>query len=237
MDLKANLADRGYALCTTPRSGSNYFCQLLESTGMMGRPLEYFNGPARRELNDHSFPDDPSQQIFRIRTMGATQNGVYGLKLFPSQHDQISTIVKWTKALPNLKFIFLTRRDLLGQAISWARALQNGQYRSTQSVKGHTQYNADLIQRLIRDIARDNARWAMFFARTGLRFMTVVYEDIVTSPQVNIMQVASYLEIEGSAVIDPALIDLKIQRDSVTDEWRARFHRELGRPDYIDKAW
>ncbi|MGP8122502.1 MAG: Stf0 family sulfotransferase [Xanthobacteraceae bacterium] len=39
------LADRGYAICTMPRSGSNFLCQLLASSGCLGRPLEYFNGP------------------------------------------------------------------------------------------------------------------------------------------------------------------------------------------------
>jgi LPS sulfotransferase NodH len=48
---------KGYAICATPRSGSNFLSQLLESTGRLGRPLEYFNGPARRELTWPDYPE------------------------------------------------------------------------------------------------------------------------------------------------------------------------------------
>ncbi|TPL71848.1 hypothetical protein FJ941_28635 [Mesorhizobium sp. B2-3-13] len=41
---------RGYSICTSPRSGSNFLCQHLSSTGVLGHPLEYFNGRGRRFL-------------------------------------------------------------------------------------------------------------------------------------------------------------------------------------------
>jgi LPS sulfotransferase NodH len=39
---------RGYAICTSARSGSNWLCYLLSSTGQLGHPREYFNVEARR---------------------------------------------------------------------------------------------------------------------------------------------------------------------------------------------
>ena len=39
----------GYAICTIGRSGSSYLCQLLESTGVLGLPREYFNTATRRQ--------------------------------------------------------------------------------------------------------------------------------------------------------------------------------------------
>ena len=81
-------------ICTTPRSGSNYLSQILESTGVLGRPREYFNGPARRVLDDPSYPDDVEAQIERILTDGATANGVYALKLFPDQFRRASARVR-----------------------------------------------------------------------------------------------------------------------------------------------
>jgi LPS sulfotransferase NodH len=74
---------RGYTICTTPRTGSNFLCELLSSTGVLGRPREYFNGAGRRLHDDPTYPDDPAGQFRRILTMGATPNGVYGLKVFP----------------------------------------------------------------------------------------------------------------------------------------------------------
>jgi LPS sulfotransferase NodH len=72
---------RGYAICTQPRSGSNLMCQYLSSTGRLGYPLEYFNGPARRALGLPNFPDSPGSQIDAILRIGATQNGIYAVKL------------------------------------------------------------------------------------------------------------------------------------------------------------
>ena len=58
----------GYAICTAPRSGINYLGQLLESTGVLGRPREYFNAQGRRNVDDPTFPDDPREQIQRVKT-------------------------------------------------------------------------------------------------------------------------------------------------------------------------
>ena len=111
-------AVRGYAICTSPRAGSNFLCQNLTSTGVLGRPSEYFNGAARRALDDPLYPDEPADQIRWILTKGATPNGVYGVKLFAHQQDRIAPHLSWTQALPALHFIYLERRDLLGQALS-----------------------------------------------------------------------------------------------------------------------
>ena len=134
---------RGFAICTAPRSGSNFLSQLLSSTGQLGRPLEYFNGPGRRYFDDPNYPDDRGMQIDRILTMGATSNGIYGLKIFAHQYDWIEGQTQWTSMLPNLRFIFLRRRDMLGQAISWARALQTGQYRHGQTSTGEAEFDGE----------------------------------------------------------------------------------------------
>src|SRR4051794_11021098 len=41
----------GYLVCATPRSGSTLLCELLTSTGVAGRPAEYFE-----ELRATSLP-------------------------------------------------------------------------------------------------------------------------------------------------------------------------------------
>ena len=86
---------RGYVICTALRSGSNYLCQLLTSTGKLGAPLKYFNGHSRRIFEDPSYPDQPEAQIAKILTVGAAPNGVYGLKLFNYQHIAVSVQLDW----------------------------------------------------------------------------------------------------------------------------------------------
>ena len=166
----APIGHRGYAICTQPRSGSNLLCQYLSSTDRLGHPLEYFNGPARRALGMPDAPDDARGQIDLVLRRGATANGIYGVKLFAAQqHDRVAASVAWIRALPELRFVYLERRDLLGQALSWARATQTGVYRSSQRPAGAPAYDGALILSMLHEIVRERARWEAYFARHGHR--------------------------------------------------------------------
>jgi LPS sulfotransferase NodH len=225
---------RGYAICTSPRTGSNWLCYLLSSTGQLGHPREYFNCEARRQLDDPDYPAEPAEQFGRILTVGATPNGVYALKVFPEQHDAIAPACAWTKLLPNLKFVWLQRRDILGQALSAARVIQTGQYRSTVSATAQPNYDANLIRGRLIAAVKDQARWSLFFARTGIVPLPVDYEDILANPQRIIDRIADFVRSSQRAIIRPELIELRKQRDAVTEEWRTRFLREEGGSDVID---
>jgi trehalose 2-sulfotransferase len=224
---------RGYAICTQPRSGSNLFCQYLSSTGQLGYPLEYFNGPGRRTLGLPDFPDAPELQIDAILHLGATPNGVYAVKLFASQFAVFSRRVRWTDLLPNLHFVYLSRDDLLGQAISWSRALQTSQYRSTQPATQIAVYNADHIRSQLVAIARERAQWEAFFARTGIEPLRITYERFLENRSSHVGLVADLVNVENP-VVDQRKIDLVIQRDAVTEEWRQRFRAESGDPNVLD---
>ena len=224
---------RGYAICTAPRSGSAYLCQLLESTEVLGRPDEYFN-PAIKILPgmaDH--PADPTAQLEQITTRGATPNGVYGFELFAAQADRAAS-THWPSALPNLKFIRLIRRDLLGQALSLARAQQTGQYRASFKITGEAVYDREEIQALLTRSVQAQARWELYFARIGLQPLTLVYEDIVERPQAAVDAIAALMQVEG-AVCDFSRVEIKVQRDAVLAEWRERFLAEATDRDLIDQ--
>src|SRR3981081_3150808 len=95
---------RGYAICTQPRSGSNLLCQYLSSTDQLGYPLEYFNGPGRRVLGLPDFPNAPKLQMEAVLRWGAPPSGFYGERLFGSQFAAFSRRVRWMDLLPNLHF-------------------------------------------------------------------------------------------------------------------------------------
>jgi LPS sulfotransferase NodH len=224
---------RGYAICTQPRSGSNLLCQYLSSTDQLGHPLEYFNGPGRRTLGLPDFPDAPKLQIEAVLRLGATPNGVYALKLFASQFTAFSRRLRWMDLLPNLHFVYLTRDDLLGQAISWARALQTEQYRSMQPAKRPAVYDADLIRSQLMAIVLERAQWEAFFARTGIEPLRIVYERFLEDRSGHVERVANLVGVENP-VVDHQKVDLVIQRDAVTEEWEQRFRAENGDPNVLD---
>ena len=224
------IGQRGYAICTAPRSGSNLLCQFLSSTRRLGRPLEYFNGGGRRAIETPDYPDDRRAQIHWILTKGATPNGVYGLKLFYYNHEAVSTELDWTEALPRLVYIYLERRDRLGQAISWSRALQTGQFRSAQPGQGPASYDGGAIRERLAAIDREYSCWAEFFRVRQLEPVRLAYEDLIDNPQAAIDRVAARFELAGRAVVDEGAIDLKIQRDAASMEWRTRYLSENGEP-------
>ena len=228
------MAPRGYALCAAPRSGTNYLCQLLASTGVLGRPLEYFNGESRRLLDWPDYPDDPQLQLKAVLERGSTPNGVYGLKVFAYQADMAAD-TGWPTALPNLSFIRLRRMDRLGQAISWARAEQTQSYRSTVPPRGEPAYDARLIYRRLRDVIREEARWSLYFARIGVSPLELTYESLVAGPQTVAAAVTALMGVRPAPAIDPAAVDVQPQRDALNQLWRTRFIEEHGDPARVDR--
>src|SRR5687767_9897861 len=76
-----------YLICTTPRSASNFLCELLQATEVAGRPDEYFWNPAIWE-------EDWSRSVFatyleHVLHDGTTSNGVFGVKLMWSYLDKL----------------------------------------------------------------------------------------------------------------------------------------------------
>jgi len=172
------------------------------------------------------FPDAPELQIEAVLRLGATPNGVYAIKLFASQFAAFSRRLRWMDLLPNLHFVYLTRGDLLGQAISWARALQTEQYRSAQPAKQLAVYDADLIRSQLMKIVRERAQWEAFFARTGIEPLRIVYERLLEDRSSYVDRVANLVGIE-SPVVDQRRVDLVIQRDAV---------RKNGSSDFVQKT-
>ncbi len=217
----AQTPTRGFAICTTPRSGSNVIGQMLESTGKLGRPLEYFNAPARRSLGWPDYPDAADAQV-RCLLESKTDNGVYAVKAFPWQLSKVYETPGAFESLPNLHFIRLKRRDKLAQAISWVRALQTGQYRSTQTPRREASYDAPGIRRIIGEIAKAEASWDIFFALRNLEPVVLDYDDALADPARTIGVVANIVSVDD-AKLDLSALTLTRQADALSAEWRERF--------------
>jgi LPS sulfotransferase NodH len=218
---------RGYAICTEPRSGSAFLCRLLASTGVLGQPTEYFNPPAVRvRFGIEDYPSEPEAQLAAITTLGATPNGVYGLKMFTTHFDVVRE-TRWAQRLPGLSFIHLQRNDLLGQAISHVRAMQTQQWVSFQAASGEPRYDPGLINNEMIRLARAHARWRYYFARNGVEVLNLVYEQIVQAPVETAAAVARLVGLPEAPNIDMEEVGrLRIQRDAINDDWRRRFIAE-----------
>ncbi|MDB5611424.1 MAG: Stf0 sulfotransferase [Bradyrhizobium sp.] len=212
----------GYVICTTQRSGSNYLCELLASTGVLGLPREYFNGAGRRRSGWHDYPDDPGQQCEMILQHGRTANGIYGLKIFPHQFDAVAEN-RWPERLPNLHWVYLGRSDLLGQAISLSLARQSDQWRSYAPPGRAAVYSAAHIAQEVNLIAQSNARWRLYFARNGITPLELTYEALEVDPQNAVSAIAQVLSLDDTPTINWAHVKMRVQRNQVNEDWRRRF--------------
>ena len=109
---------RGYVVCAAPRTGSNYLCQLLASTGLLGRPREYFNAVGRRKYDDPDYPEHPRLQLRQVLSTGATSNRVYGVKVHAFQLAPLLDVIDPFAVLPRVRAVRLRRDDTLRQALS-----------------------------------------------------------------------------------------------------------------------
>ncbi len=82
-DTTARAARAGYAISGTARSGSSWFAGALDSTGALGHPADAFNTLYQRRVLGAHYPADRAEQIRLVLTEGATENGIYGVKVFP----------------------------------------------------------------------------------------------------------------------------------------------------------
>lgn len=213
---------RGYVICSYPRSGTNYLCGLLSSTGRLGNPQDWFNGPGIRARGRPDYPLDAPGQMDALRAEAATPNGVYGLKMFVGRFDQLAGF-DWRAGLSDLHWIHLDRADALGQGISDVRATQTGQFRSTTHAISAPFYDATAIRASIERTARETARWRLFFARNGITPLMLNYEQVAAAPQAAVDKVAALVGETGPCPIDLSLAPLAVQRDSLSDEWRKRY--------------
>ena len=227
-----------YVICSTPRSGSNFLCELLQRTEVAGRPDEYFwNPPAGHERWAVS---EYRAYVEGIQQAGTTPNGVFGIKLMWAYFGEVvarlgaltgqadaSPPEVLAAVFPNLKYVWLTRRDKVRQAISWHRALTTQRWRSTDTVgedAPEPTFDFETIGALVGVATVDDGAWREFFDRHGIEPLTIVYEDLEQDPEQACRRVLDFLQLSASAP-SPAQ-DWRHQRqaDALTDEWVARYH-------------
>lgn len=226
-DSDPQLADRGYMICSTARSGSTYFDKLLANTGVLGRPREYFNFPVRRRQNP-DYPSDPWLQLRIIRTMGATANGIYGVKAFPRHLVPVQPVLDPFRELPDLRFVRLIRRDVLGQAISLVRAMQTKQFHASAKRQGEPNYDRQAIETALQRFHDENRIWDGIMRELGRQPLVIEYEAVCVDPEKAVNQVAALMDLPLPLPPSQGKNPFKILRDDLSAEWRRRFLDETG---------
>jgi trehalose 2-sulfotransferase len=217
-----------YVLCTTGRSGSHFLGHLLHARGVFGYPLEYMNLVNLRRWTQRAADAGASDVLSYIKSVRTSPNGCFGIKMHHAhlrrflEHEDRSMVASY-------RFIMLTRRDLIAQAASLARARQTGAWISDMPEEGPATYDWSLIRDQLEEIVVDNARWHAFLHSLGLDFLSVTYEDVCAAPDAAVGRIAEYVGVHLSDGVD--LSDAQAgafmpSPQSGGRDWADRFLRE-----------
>jgi LPS sulfotransferase NodH len=212
-------------ICSTPRSGSTLLGDLLTTTGVAGVPMEYFN-----DVNIEAFFERQERKmgledyLTAVQSLRTTPNGVFGFKAHYWQVTSALRTAGMTNPTPfiNLfdKFIVIKRRNKLGQAISWNKALQTGRWSSlhnhVDAPELPVKFDPEGISANLQRIMRGEREWEDALRQIGRDFHTVEYETLVEKPAEQIANILAFCGIhEAHNVPKPRL---EKQRDGLNSE-------------------
>jgi LPS sulfotransferase NodH len=130
-------------------------------------------------------------------------------------------------AFPNLRYIWLTRRDKLRQGISYYRAMETKVWRSTDIPKvAHIDppFNFEAIQNLVELCTWEDEGWQTYFRQNAIEPCTVVYEDLLDSPTAAVRRILSYMAIQPHGpLFREGAWQHQRQSDTTSEEWVKRY--------------
>jgi LPS sulfotransferase NodH len=237
-------------------------CRALTDTGVAGRPDEYFlagdpdalpglrfweDGPVAEEHGGVRSRREYLDLVYRI---GTTPNGVFGAKLMWNnvawavenfrEMDEFGRFRRradiFHAVFPNLSLIRLLRRDVVRQAVSWARAAQDGVWVVSEveapRATGRPEYSYEFISDLVGLVLQGERGWTRLSRELGVTPLTVLYEELVSSDgfEASTRRILRHLQLDDGVTIPPPRTSR--QADDLNEEWIARFLAEARARDH-----
>jgi len=228
----------GYLICTVQRTGSTRLCELLRNTGVAGWPAEYFvrwNGP-----DDYRgrFPGT-DQEFFRwARWQASTENGACGIKVMGNQIElacrRLAPIVGLDDApmreiieawLPGVRFIRLSRRNRVRQAISLYRQHATGvsHLRQGEGAPEAPIFSYQGIDGCLDFVKYSESVWDRFFGDKQPD-LELEFDDVVEDGPAVVKKICGLVGVD-SPVSETASAHQELA-DAITDRWEREFCRQ-----------
>ena len=172
-----------------------------------------------------------------------TPNGVFGSKMMwgylRELVPQLSALLAiedsslpavLAAAFPQVRYIWLTRRDKVRQGISFYRALETKVWRSTDVPAGladNPAFDFLAIDRLVQLSTWEDESWREYFQEHAISPLIVSYENLAQAPEDVVRQILAYLDLPAARLPDLPWRHQR-QADALTDEWVERYHTLKG---------
>jgi trehalose 2-sulfotransferase len=236
-------------VCATPRSGSTLLCALLDGTGVAGRPQEFFERLAHSGLprqpreyfervedpnllellapTDPGTPD-PGDPIPQALADGTTDNGVFAAKLMwthlldlAERLGRPADAALLRERFPDPRYVHVTRRDKIAQAVSLWRAVQTRAWRAGEVTEnGNAVYHAGAIGYLAGQLTEHDDAWRTWFAANRIEPLTIVYEELSADTSAVTSAVIDHLGVGPAEIPEPPL---RRQGDDRSARWVERY--------------
>lgn len=179
----------------------------------------------------------------RSLRLGTTANGVFGAKLM---WRHLPDLQRLTDRLPEYagleihelldrlfrhpRYVWMTRKDKVRQAVSLWRALQTRKWRLEHAADGRPPeellYRFEGIDHLVRSLQADDDGWQDFLRRSEAPVLTVVYEDDLEADAAGAVRaVLNHIGVPVPTEWRPSEV-LGRQADALSDEWVSAYHRD-----------
>lgn len=240
-----------------------YF-EALRHSGLPRRPHEYFDPDrhaniirrlAFREMpdspatpNDLWAPDTYDRYLEWALAEGSTPNGVFGAKLMWGYLGDFAQLVRGIdghaglalpslldRVFPGLRYVRITRRDKVRQAVSLWRAVQTQAWRQERNgdgprkPAGEPQFSFRAINYLVRELTAHDASWDAYFLGLGTEPPTITYEDLAEAHEPVIRRVLDHLGVPVPDDLEFGEPELRSQSDDLSERWVERFNEQLER--------
>ncbi|NES84793.1 MAG: hypothetical protein F6K10_27155 [Moorea sp. SIO2B7] len=252
IQIPSNL-QKSYIVCSTGRSGSTLLCRTLDELDCCGHPEEDFHHYTIAGLQLKSNLENFIDYCNSVLEKGLSSNGIFGIKMHWWQMFDFLKIARQipdfkdkqdleilNAIFPNLKFIYIWRKDMVRQAISTVIALETNQWvKPNQSeLEQERENEEDLKQESTttspkfkpvkiynweKKFKDQNRRWREFFRDNHLDYYEVVYEDFLKSFEQEIGNILDYLDIDKTLIKDKIEMPTKRQSNDLNKQWLQRY--------------
>jgi trehalose 2-sulfotransferase len=215
-----------YLICFTNRSGSTLLAMTLAKTDAMGMPGEMFNPePLTQARQKHGIASFNDFIDFKIQS--TTKRGAFGAKVGIHQLAYLAKHGYLKDKLSSPKFIYITRKDIVMQAVSLYLAWETGAWSSNaRNATKNPEYSMEGIAQQLKSILTIQAQFEAFFAAHQIQPLRLTYEAIEADLEAKALHVCRYVGIPHPRQLQFTYPGLKKQRTDLNEEWAARFIAE-----------
>ncbi len=238
-----------YIICATPRSGSHLLSEALISSNVAGKPDEYFiidkegrlqneTGNIAEQFGQKSLAD------FRelVLELGSTANGTFGIIIFWGylhhivrnyqilpEYQRLNTKEILDELFDNPKYIWLTRRDKVRQAVSLCKAMQTDVWRQSRRNQPYSGYepvfNYESIEYWKIWLEEGDLSWQQFFNKHHIQYHKVIYEDLAKNYEKITLKILNFLGIAYPHGVKFEKQQIKKQSDHVNKKWISEYKK------------